>query len=95
MPEINGLHAAIEIRRHQPRQRILMLSMYSDPQYVRNALDAGVNGYILKNAMETDLIAAVRDRRRQADGSSAPSWPTRAPSRARTTPIRRTTGSRG
>jgi DNA-binding NarL/FixJ family response regulator len=60
MPEINGLHAAIEILRRRPRQRILMLSMYSDPQYVRNALDAGVNGYILKNALETDLIAAVR-----------------------------------
>jgi DNA-binding NarL/FixJ family response regulator len=63
MPEINGLHAAIEILRHQPQQpqqRILILSMYSDPQYVRNALDAGVCGYILKNAMETDLIEAVR-----------------------------------
>jgi DNA-binding NarL/FixJ family response regulator len=60
MPEINGLHAAIEIRRRRPRQPILMLSMHSDPQYVRNAFDAGVNGYILKNAMETDLIAAVR-----------------------------------
>jgi DNA-binding NarL/FixJ family response regulator len=60
MPEINGLHAAIEILRRQPRQRILILSMYADPQYVRNALDAGVSGYILKNAMETDLIAAVR-----------------------------------
>jgi DNA-binding NarL/FixJ family response regulator len=60
MPEINGLHAAIEIRRRRPRQPILMLSMHADPQYVRNAFDAGVNGYILKNAMETDLIAAVR-----------------------------------
>lgn len=60
MPEINGLHAAIEILRRQPRRQILMLSMYSDPQYVRNALDAGVRGYILKNALETDLIAAVR-----------------------------------
>ncbi len=37
-----------------------MLSMHADPQYVRNALDAGVRGYILKNARETDLIAAVR-----------------------------------
>ena len=60
MPEINGLHAAIEIRRRHPRRPILMLSMHSDPQYVRNALDAGVNGYILKNALETDLITAVR-----------------------------------
>jgi DNA-binding NarL/FixJ family response regulator len=60
MPEINGLHAAIEILRHQPARRILMLSMHADEQYVRNALDAGVRGYILKNALETDLIRAVR-----------------------------------
>lgn len=60
MPEPNGLHAAIEIRRRRPQRRILMLSMHADAHYVRNALDAGVNGYILKNALETDLIRAVR-----------------------------------
>jgi DNA-binding NarL/FixJ family response regulator len=60
MPEINGLHAAIEILRHRPNRRVLMLSMHSDVQYVRNAFDAGVKGYILKNALETDLIRAVR-----------------------------------
>jgi DNA-binding NarL/FixJ family response regulator len=60
MPEINGLHAAIEIVRRRPGRRILMLSMHADPQYVRNALDAGVSGYILKSALETDLIGAVR-----------------------------------
>jgi DNA-binding NarL/FixJ family response regulator len=60
MPEINGLHAAIEILRRTPARPILMLSMYDDLQYVRNALSAGVRGYILKNALETDLIRAVR-----------------------------------
>jgi DNA-binding NarL/FixJ family response regulator len=60
MPEIDGLHAAIEILRRKPDRRILILSMYSDEQYVRNALDAGVKGYILKNALETDLVRAVR-----------------------------------
>jgi DNA-binding NarL/FixJ family response regulator len=60
MPEINGLHAAIEILRRTPGRRILMLSMHADPQYVRNAFDAGVKGYILKNVLETDLIGAVR-----------------------------------
>ena len=60
MPEMNGLHAAIEILKQRPRRRILILSMYADEQYVRNALDAGVNGYILKNAIETDLTRAVR-----------------------------------
>ena len=60
MPEINGLHAAIEILRRRPARPILMLSMYDDVQYVRNALNAGIKGYILKNALETDLIRAVR-----------------------------------
>lgn len=60
MPEINGLHAAIEILRRTPSRRILMLSMYSDEQYVRNALEIGVSGYILKNALENDLTRAVR-----------------------------------
>ena len=60
MPEINGLHAAIEILRRRPDRAILMLSMYDDVQYVRNALNAGIKGYILKNALETDLIRAVR-----------------------------------
>lgn len=60
MPEINGLHAAIEILRKAPSRPILILSMHDDLQYVRNALAAGVRGYILKNALETDLIRAVR-----------------------------------
>jgi DNA-binding NarL/FixJ family response regulator len=60
MPEINGLHAAIEILRRRPDRPILMLSMYDDVQYVRNALNAGIKGYILKNALETELIRAVR-----------------------------------
>jgi len=60
MPEINGLHAAIEMLRHDAATRILILSMHADPQYVRNALDAGVKGYILKNAHDTELTDAVR-----------------------------------
>ena len=60
MPEINGLHAAIEILRRHPERRVLILSMHAEEQYVRNALDAGVSGYILKNALETDLTRAVR-----------------------------------
>ena len=59
MPEMNGLHAAREILKQRASTRILILSMYSDEQYVRNALDAGVHGYILKGALETDMIRAV------------------------------------
>jgi DNA-binding NarL/FixJ family response regulator len=60
MPEMNGLHAAHEILKLRPSTRILILSMYSDDQYVRNALDAGVHGYILKGALETDMVRAIR-----------------------------------
>lgn len=60
MPEMNGLHASIELLKQRPHSKILILSMYSDEQYVKNALDAGVRGYILKNAIETDLTRAVR-----------------------------------
>ena len=60
MPDANGIHAAREILRERPATKILVLSMYSDAQYVRSALDAGVSGYILKSALETDLTRAVR-----------------------------------
>ena len=60
MPDANGIHAAREILRDRPETKVLVLSMYSDAQYVRSALDAGVSGYILKSALETDLTRAVR-----------------------------------
>ena len=45
--------------KQRPGTKVLILSMYSDEQYVRNALDAGAKGYILKNAIENDLTRAV------------------------------------
>lgn len=60
MPEMNGLHATMELLKQRPGTRVLVLSMYSDEQYVRNALDSGAKGYILKNAIENDLTRAVK-----------------------------------
>ena len=60
MPEVNGLHAAIEMLRRRRDGRILILSMHADESYVRNVLDAGVKGYMLKSAIDTDLTRAVR-----------------------------------
>ena len=60
MPEMNGLHATMEMVKQRPGTKVLILSMYSDEQYVRNALDAGAKGYILKNAIENDLVRAVK-----------------------------------
>ncbi len=60
MPEIDGLQATHEIRRQSPESAVLIVSMHSDPNYVRNALDAGAKGYMLKSAMEDDLAVSVR-----------------------------------
>jgi DNA-binding NarL/FixJ family response regulator len=60
MPEMSGLHATMELVKQRPGTKVLILSMYSDEQYVRNALDAGAKGYILKNAIENDLTRAVK-----------------------------------
>ena len=60
MPEMNGLHATMEMVKQRPDIKVLILSMYADEQYVRNALDAGAKGYILKNAIENDLVRAVK-----------------------------------
>src|SRR5882672_5080624 len=60
MPGLNGMQACIEILKELPKTAILMLSMYSEENYVRNALDAGAKGYILKDAMDIDLAGAVK-----------------------------------
>jgi len=60
MPGLNGMQASIEILKLKPKTAILMLSMYSEENYVRNALDAGAKGYILKDAMDIDLATAIK-----------------------------------
>jgi DNA-binding NarL/FixJ family response regulator len=61
MPGLNGVQACIEILKTLPKTAILILSMYSEDNYVRNALEAGARGYILKNASDIDLARAVKD----------------------------------
>ena len=60
MPGLNGMQASIEILKILPKTAILMLSMYSEENYVRKALEAGAKGYILKDAMDIDLAAAIK-----------------------------------
>jgi DNA-binding NarL/FixJ family response regulator len=60
MPELDGVQATHEIRRTS-KSSVLMLSMHADENYRRNALDAGARGYLLKNALDVDLAAAIRD----------------------------------
>lgn len=60
MPGLGGLEATMEIKRAGPEVRILILSQYDDREYVSRLLKAGVSGYILKHAVGTDLISAIR-----------------------------------
>jgi DNA-binding NarL/FixJ family response regulator len=60
LPGISGIEATRQIRAKHPEARILMLSMHSEDTLIRQALEAGARGYILKNAMDLDLIKAVK-----------------------------------
>jgi len=60
LPNLNGAAATRQILKTAPETGILMLSMHAEPNYVRTSLDAGVRGYLLKNAVDLELIDAVR-----------------------------------
>src|SRR5690606_39086147 len=59
MPGMSGLAATRAILEHDPDIAVLVLSMHSEQTLVRQALAAGARGYILKNAIDLDLAAAV------------------------------------
>jgi len=60
MPGLGGIEATLEIKNRMPGMKILILTQYSDKEYVSRLLKAGVSGYILKQAVGTDLISAIR-----------------------------------
>ncbi len=60
MPGTSGLVATEKILAENPGVAVLMLSMHSEATLVRQALDAGARGYILKDAIDLDLAAAVK-----------------------------------
>jgi len=60
MPRLTGLQAASELARRAPDMRLLMLSMHDDEQYFFEALRAGASGYVLKSAVDRDLVDACR-----------------------------------
>src|SRR5271154_6245820 len=60
MPGMNGLAATRQILRKHPHALVLMLSMHPEETLVRQALEAGARGYVLKNAVDLELGAAIR-----------------------------------
>jgi DNA-binding NarL/FixJ family response regulator len=60
MPELNGLTATREILRLFPKLGVVLLTMHNTDQSVREVLESGARGYVLKNDAEQDLVAAVK-----------------------------------
>ena len=60
MPGMNGLEATRQILGKQPQALVLMLSMHPEETLVRQALEAGARGYVLKNAVDLELGSAIR-----------------------------------
>lgn len=60
LPGMTGLQAAQEIRERAPEVRIVLLTMYNDDAYLQQALRIGAQGYVLKQAADSELIAAIR-----------------------------------
>lgn len=60
LPSMNGAVATRRIRELSPHTVVLILSMHEEATYVRTCLEAGARGYLLKNAMDLELVSAVR-----------------------------------
>jgi two-component system, NarL family, response regulator NreC len=60
MPGESGIEALPRIRAEAPAAKVLVLSMQDDPQYVREAFARGADGYVLKEAADAEVVAAVR-----------------------------------
>ena len=61
MPDQSGLDVIPTLLHENPDTKILVLSMQDDPRYVREAFDAGASGYVLKEAADSEVVAAVRE----------------------------------
>lgn len=60
MPKLGGLEATVEIKKTDPSIKILVLTQYDDKEYISRFLKAGVSGYLLKRAVGSDLVSAIR-----------------------------------
>ena len=61
MPGRSGLDVVPTLLHEHPELKVLILSMQDDPRYVREAFAVGAQGYVLKEAADTELVAAIRE----------------------------------
>ncbi|HKL32533.1 MAG TPA: response regulator transcription factor [Tangfeifania sp.] len=60
MPEMNGIEATRILKKQQPQVKVIAVSMHSDRQFVKGILEAGADGYLLKNCTYRQLIDAIK-----------------------------------
>jgi DNA-binding NarL/FixJ family response regulator len=60
LPSMNGAVATQRILQESPETAVLIVSMHTEPSYVRTCLEAGAKGYLLKNALDLELVDAVK-----------------------------------
>ena len=60
MPKINGIDLIPKIKKNSPNSKILILTMFEDKQYMQKVLEAGASGFLLKKAMDYDLVYAIK-----------------------------------
>jgi DNA-binding NarL/FixJ family response regulator len=60
MPNRNGIDAACEIHQSHPSTKILILSMHSNKQFVEDAFNSGIDGYLLKNCAYSEIVVAIK-----------------------------------
>jgi len=61
MPGESGIDVLPQLKKESPETKVLVLSMQDDPSYVREAFAAGASGYVLKEAADEEVVAAVRE----------------------------------
>jgi DNA-binding NarL/FixJ family response regulator len=64
MPLLNGLEATRQILKEVPTAKVVILSSYSDDEYVRQLAEAGTSGYLIKQTAAADLVKAIREARK-------------------------------
>ncbi len=60
MKQVSGIALATQIRERWPAIHVIVLSMYDNPDYVHQAMQAGARGYVLKDAPSSDIVDAIR-----------------------------------
>lgn len=60
MKQVSGIALAAQIRERWPAVHVIVLSMYDNPDYVHQAMQAGARGYVLKDAPSSDIVDAIR-----------------------------------